>query len=103
MAQLLYLDAGRTLKLDRERCAGCGRCEEVCPHAVVRVNGGKAAIVNRDACMECGACAMNCPTGAVSVERGTGCAALAIRSALGRRSGQGKPACGESRRCSGGC
>lgn len=84
LGELLYLRDVTTLRLDIERCVGCGLCTEVCPHAVLALNGRKAAIRRRDACMECGACARNCPVGAIDVQAGVGCAQAVINTALGR-------------------
>jgi ferredoxin len=78
-----YLLSGDSLVLDPSRCNGCGRCEEVCPHAVFSVVNRKAAVANRGNCMQCGACRMNCPVGAIEVSTGVGCAA-AIISAMRR-------------------
>lgn len=75
-----YLLNGHSLRLNPELCNGCGRCQEVCPHAVFSVERRKAEIADRGACMECGACRMNCPTGAIFVESGTGCAQLVLNS-----------------------
>ena len=83
----VYLTNVVTLKLDIDRCIGCGLCTIVCPHAVFELKARKAAILNRDACMECGACRMNCPAGAIYVKSGVGCATAVINSALGRKSG----------------
>ncbi len=69
-----YLKNVSTLVLETERCNGCGRCAEVCPHGVFSVAGGQARIAEHDACMECGACARNCPEGAIDVDAGVGCA-----------------------------
>lgn len=69
-----YLKNVSTLVLETERCTGCGRCAEVCPHGVFSVAGGQARIADHDACMECGACARNCPEGAIEVDAGVGCA-----------------------------
>lgn len=74
MAPLTYLKDVVTLKLDIEKCTGCGMCVEVCPHNVFEIENKKARIVDRDACMECGACALNCPTEAIDVRSGVGCA-----------------------------
>jgi NAD-dependent dihydropyrimidine dehydrogenase PreA subunit len=82
---LEYLRGVVTLELDPERCTGCGRCLEVCPHAVFAPDGDKVAISRRDACMECGACARNCAFGAISVQSGVGCANAVINRALGRK------------------
>ncbi len=84
---LRYLENVTTLKLAEERCIGCGMCMNVCPHAVLSMNGtGRVRIEDRDACMECGACALNCPTDALTVSSGVGCAAAVINSMLGRSS-----------------
>lgn len=69
-----YLKSVATLKLDADKCTGCGRCLEVCPRGVVEMRDGKAAIVDRDCCIECGACSRNCAFGALAVSSGVGCA-----------------------------
>ncbi len=86
MGQLIYLKDVVTLKLDGEKCIGCGMCLLVCPHAVLSLTNGKVDVLNHDACMECGACAQNCPVNALSVRSGVGCAAAVINSVLGRKS-----------------
>ncbi len=93
--KLEYLRGVATLELDREKCKGCGRCLEVCPHGVFRLADGRAEIVDRDACMECGACARNCAFEAVTVRSGVGCAHAVISGKLHRT----EPSCG----CSSGC
>ncbi len=82
MAPLRYLSNVATLKLAADVCVGCGKCVEVCPHAVFAVADRVASIVDLDACMECGACEGNCPAGAISVESGVGCAAGVIAGLL---------------------
>ena len=84
--QFSYFKNVVTLKLNQEKCVGCGMCAVVCPQAVMVLYGQKAHLDNRDACMECGACAMNCPAGAISVSAGVGCAAAVINTVLGRKS-----------------
>lgn len=84
---LRYLKNVATLTVEKEKCIGCGMCMEVCPHAVLAMNGHKQVqILDRDACMECGACALNCPTEALRVNSGVGCATAVINSMLGRSS-----------------
>jgi len=73
-----YLKNVTTLCLSAEKCIGCGRCAEVCPHGVFSVNEKKAKIKDRDRCMECGACAENCPANAITVDSGVGCASAVI-------------------------
>ena len=84
---MLYLLNGQSLMLDPARCNGCGRCEEVCPHAVFSMVNRKAAIAERGNCMECGACRMNCPLGAIQVSSGVGCAAAIISGMRGKNAG----------------
>lgn len=94
--KLAYLRNVTSLRLDRDACTGCGRCMEVCPHAVFVLDRGKSRIADRDACMECGACARNCPVNALWVKNGVGCAVGILNSALGRTTA----CCGEKQ---GGC
>jgi NAD-dependent dihydropyrimidine dehydrogenase PreA subunit len=91
MNHLTYLKDVVTLKLDQEKCTGCGMCLEVCPHEVFKMNTRHVEIQNRDACMECGACSRNCPFDAIAVQAGVGCAAAVINSMLGRTD---QPCCG---------
>ncbi len=84
-----YLAGVSTVGLDAERCTGCGRCVEVCPHAVFELEDKKARITDRDLCMECGACMKNCASGAISVETGVGCAAALINAMITG----GEPSC----------
>ena len=79
-----------TLALTDEKCIGCGKCEEVCPHRVFSVQDKKARIVDRDSCIECGACARNCPAEAIEVKAGVGCAAAIIMSWITGK----EPTCG---------
>lgn len=77
-----YLKNVVTLKLDTEKCVGCGMCTNVCPHAVFVLKEGKAQIADLDSCMECGACQKNCAFSAISVTPGVGCAAAIIKGLL---------------------
>ena len=80
--KLRYLKNVATLKLNAEKCVGCGMCVNVCPHRVFELRDGKAEITDLDACMECGACLKNCAYSAVSVSPGVGCAAAIIQGML---------------------
>ena len=85
-----YLKNVVTLQYDAEKCTGCGKCLEVCPHRVFEPYKGKVRIADRDKCMECGACARNCQFEAIEVDEGVGCAAAIIR---GFFTGE-EPSCG---------
>ena len=84
-----YLE--NTLVYTPDLCNGCGKCVEVCPHAVFEMDGRKAVLARPSACMECGACQLNCLKEAISVESGVGCATAMILSAL---KGQKEVSCG---------
>jgi len=75
-----YLKNVATLSFEAEKCTGCGKCTEVCPHGVFDKVGRRAQIIEKDLCMECGACALNCPAKAIEVNAGVGCAAAIIMS-----------------------
>jgi NAD-dependent dihydropyrimidine dehydrogenase PreA subunit len=90
MFDLRYLSNVVTLKLDVDKCTGCGMCIEVCPHAVFSIEQRKAAISDFNACMECGACARNCPAGALFVKAGVGCAAAILSGGVSTT----EPTCG---------
>ncbi len=82
MKDYRYLPGVTSLGYDPGKCAGCGTCVAVCPHAVFELNDGRARIVDKDGCMECGACARNCAPGAITVTPGVGCAAYIIKTWL---------------------
>lgn len=69
-----YISAFNTLKMESDKCVGCGLCHTVCPLRVIEMKEKKAVIKSPNLCIECGACMSNCPTGAVTVKAGVGCA-----------------------------
>lgn len=75
-----YLKNVITLAYNSEKCIGCERCTEVCPHGVFDTAEKKVCITDKDLCMECGACALNCPVSAITVNAGVGCASAIIKS-----------------------
>ncbi|WP_027186353.1 mercury methylation ferredoxin HgcB [Desulfovibrio inopinatus] len=93
MNDFRYLDNVSTLVLDPAACVGCGMCEIVCPHGVLRVEDRMAVIVDHDACMECGACALNCPTHALTVTPGVGCASYLIQTWFKKDNSKGTACC----------
>lgn len=88
---MTYLRGVTTLRFSPERCDGCGRCVEVCPHAVFALRERRAALLAPDRCMECGACSRNCAREAISVTAGVGCANALTRALL---SGDAAVECG---------
>ena len=88
MKTFRYIDGIATLKVDTEKCIGCGLCVTVCPHRVLATQDKKATVIDFNACMECGACAQNCPTEAISVTPGVGCASYIISVWLNKITGK---------------
>lgn len=54
------------VKVDAQKCTGCGDCVEVCPLEAISLNNDKA-IIDEDACTECGLCVDECPNDAMSL------------------------------------
>lgn len=55
------------IKVDPEKCVGCGKCVEVCAYSGRKVLEGKAS-VDPNYCIGCGRCVDVCPNGAISIE-----------------------------------
>ncbi|MFC1994518.1 FAD-dependent oxidoreductase [Chloroflexota bacterium] len=64
------IEAGGTVSIvDRQKCSGCGVCQEVCPFNAIEVDPkDKIAVVNEALCKGCGVCASSCRCGAVTVK-----------------------------------
>jgi adenylylsulfate reductase subunit B len=55
-------------EIDRGRCASCGRCAEICPLDVLRMEDELPRVAYPRECWHCGACMMDCPTGAIKLD-----------------------------------
>lgn len=54
---------GKRMRVDKDRCTGCGECHGVCPTWAIEMKG-KAAI-DQLSCMPCRECEKACPEGAI--------------------------------------
>ena len=60
----------RIIRIDKEKCNGCGACAEACHEGAIAIVDGKAQLMRDDYCDGLGDCLPACPTGAISfVER----------------------------------
>lgn len=58
----------KIIKIDEERCNGCGACAEACHEGAIEMINGKAKLTREDYCDGLGDCLPECPTGAISFE-----------------------------------
>lgn len=57
------------IKVDEDKCSGCGLCIDYCPRDVLRKdNRGYPIIKYRDDCWYCNLCSFVCPKKAVIIE-----------------------------------
>jgi len=56
------------IRIDEEKCDGCGVCIEGCPEGALQLIDGKARLVSDITCDGLGACIGDCPYGAIEVE-----------------------------------
>ncbi len=56
------------IKIDEEKCNGCGQCVTGCPEGAIQMVNGKARLVSENYCDGLGACIGDCPVGAISLE-----------------------------------
>lgn len=58
----------KIIKIDEDKCDGCGNCIPDCPEGALQMIDGKARLVSDLFCDGLGACIGNCPRGAISIE-----------------------------------
>ncbi|MDU4959595.1 MAG: 4Fe-4S binding protein [Sporomusaceae bacterium] len=59
-----------SLKIQTNRCKGCGICVAFCPKQVLAVNElEKVEVINAKACIQCRQCEMRCPDYAIFVHK----------------------------------
>lgn len=56
------------VRIDAERCTGCGVCVSPCAEGAIVIVDGKAKVVREELCDGAGFCLGVCPTGALTIE-----------------------------------
>jgi Pyruvate/2-oxoacid:ferredoxin oxidoreductase delta subunit len=56
------------VKIDEEKCNGCGQCVTACAEGAIKIINGKAKLVSDTYCDGLGACLGHCPQDAITVE-----------------------------------
>ncbi|NCA91679.1 4Fe-4S ferredoxin [bacterium] len=56
------------IKIDEDKCNGCGACAKACHEGAIGMINGKAKLLRDDYCDGLGACLPSCPTNAISFE-----------------------------------
>lgn len=57
------------VKIDEEKCNGCGLCVKACAEGAIQIVNGKAKLVSETYCDGLGACLGHCPQDAITVEK----------------------------------
>ena len=58
----------KIIKIDEEKCNGCGACAAACHEGAIAMVNGKAKLMREDFCDGLGYCLPACPTNAISFE-----------------------------------
>ena len=58
----------KIIKIDEEKCNGCGACAAACHEGAIDMVNGKAKLMREDYCDGLGDCLPACPTGAITFE-----------------------------------
>lgn len=56
------------VKIDEEKCNGCGNCVSPCAEGAIEIVNGKARVIKEELCDGAGFCIGTCPTGAMTLE-----------------------------------
>ena len=58
----------KIIRIDKEKCNGCGACADACHEGAIDIIDGKAELMREHFCDGLGDCLPECPTGAISFE-----------------------------------
>jgi NAD-dependent dihydropyrimidine dehydrogenase PreA subunit len=58
----------KIVRIDEEKCNGCGQCVPACAEGAIRIEGGKARLAADNLCDGLGNCLGRCPQDAITIE-----------------------------------
>ena len=58
----------KIIKIDEDKCNGCGLCIDACHEGALQLVDGKAKLISESYCDGLGDCLPECPTGAITIE-----------------------------------
>ena len=58
----------KIIKIDQDKCNGCGLCASACHEGAIEMVNGKASLTREDYCDGLGDCLPACPVNAISFE-----------------------------------
>lgn len=57
------------VRIDEEKCNGCGKCIAPCSEGAIAMINGKAKVISEELCDGMGHCIGICPHGAITIEQ----------------------------------
>lgn len=57
------------VKIDEQKCNGCGKCVDACVEGAIKLVNGKAKLISEIYCDGLGACIGHCPQDAITIEK----------------------------------
>ncbi|MBQ7887012.1 MAG: 4Fe-4S binding protein [Clostridia bacterium] len=86
----------KIIRIDEEKCNGCGACASACHEGAIEMVNGKAKLTRENYCDGLGDCLPACPTGAISFEMREAPAydEAAVKAAQAKKAAEGKPHAG---------